>query len=863
MLHKRLLGTATLLSALGTANAQNDSAVGSGPNAAGPTWNHDDFTTSPPVYPSPNATGIGWEEAFQQASDFVNQLTLEEKAYLVTGTPGPCVGNIAPIPRLGFQGLCLQDGPLAIRQANYASVFPAGITVAASWDRKLAKQRGIEMGSEFRGKGAEIALGPVAGPLGRSGYGGRNWEGFSPDPYLTGILFADTIEGMQSAGVQACAKHYIGNEQETQRNPSVNDQGTTIEAVSSNIDDRTMHELYLWPFQDGVKAGVASFMCSYNRINGSYGCQNSKTLNGILKDELGFQGYVMSDWMATHSGAPAIEAGLDMDMPGGLQFTEASSEHSFFGGNITAAVNNGSLSIDRVDDMCRRVMTPYFYLGQSNYPPIDGSEYAENFWSEDDAVYDFELGPSNVDVRDDHAKLIRELGAAGTVLLKNNNNALPLQTPKNIGVFGNDAGDLLDGLYTGALSLGSQGYEYGVLTAGGGSGTGRLSYVVPPLDAIKTRAAQQGNDALVQYVLNNSLITNSGGYSSIFPAPPDVCLVFLKTWAAEGADRESLLVDWNGTAVVETIAASCPNTVVVTNSGGINILPFADHPNVTAILAAHYPGQEAGNSIVDILWGDVNPSGKLPYTITYEESDYAFADITNSTELQNTNDPNAWQSDFEERLLIDYRHFDYFNESVQYEFGFGLSYTSFSMGDVSVQRVGGGALTASPPSNSIVPGGNPALWDVLYSVSATISNTGDVAGATVPQLYLGLPQPSNEDVSPIKALRGFEKVMLAPGESQTVSFELNRRDISYWDIYTQQWMIGSGDINVFAGFSSRDILATSSFSPLSGSGSDSSNSTQTYGGWDSGKDHGDHKGSWHWASNEGKHPHAPPPSKTV
>ncbi|KAI7529584.1 putative beta-glucosidase, partial [Hortaea werneckii] len=354
MLHKRLLGGATLLSALGTANAQNDSAVGSGPNAAGPTWNHDDFTTSPPVYPSPNATGIGWEEAFQQASDFVNQLTLEEKAYLVTGTPGPCVGNIAPIPRLGFQGLCLQDGPLAIRQANYASVFPAGITVAASWDRKLAKQRGIEMGSEFRGKGAEIALGPVAGPLGRSGYGGRNWEGFSPDPYLTGILFADTIEGMQSAGVQACAKHYIGNEQETQRNPSVNDQGTTIEAVSSNIDDRTMHELYLWPFQDGVKAGVASFMCSYNRINGSYGCQNSKTLNGILKDELGFQGYVMSDWMATHSGAPAIEAGLDMDMPGGLQFTEASSEHSFFGGNITAAVNNGSLSIDRVDDMCRR-----------------------------------------------------------------------------------------------------------------------------------------------------------------------------------------------------------------------------------------------------------------------------------------------------------------------------------------------------------------------------------------------------------------------------------------------------------------------------------------------------------------------------
>jgi beta-glucosidase len=166
------------------------------------------------------------------------------------------------------------------------------------------------MGAEFKGKGAQVALGPVAGPLGRSAYGGRNWEGFSPDPYLTGELFAETIIGIEEVGVQACGKHYIGNEQETQRNPSnVNfltglpdGDGPVIEAVSSNIDDRTMHELYLWPFANGVKAGVSSIMCSYNRINGSYGCQNSKTLNGLLKDELGFQGYVMSDWEATHSG---------------------------------------------------------------------------------------------------------------------------------------------------------------------------------------------------------------------------------------------------------------------------------------------------------------------------------------------------------------------------------------------------------------------------------------------------------------------------------------------------------------------------------------------------------------------------------
>lgn len=277
-----------------------------------------DYSTSPPVYPSPQTSGLGWETAFEKANAFVANLTLEEKAQLVTGaSPGPCVGNIGAIPRLGFDGLCLQDGPLAIRLATYASVFPAGLTAAASWDRGLIFARGMYMGAEFKGKGSHVALGPVVGPLGRIGYGGRNWEGFSPDPYLTGVAAEETIRGMQQTGVQACLKHYIGNEQETQRNPDVSTNGTTIEAVSSNIDDRTLHELYLWPFANGVRAGTASIMCSYNRLNGSYGCQNSKTLNGVLKTELGFQGYVMSDWGATHAGVDAINAGLDMDMPGG------------------------------------------------------------------------------------------------------------------------------------------------------------------------------------------------------------------------------------------------------------------------------------------------------------------------------------------------------------------------------------------------------------------------------------------------------------------------------------------------------------------------------------------------------------------
>ena len=495
----------------------------------------------------------------------------------MTGTSGPCVGNIGPIERLGFKGLCLQDGPLAIREADYASVFPAGLTTAAAWDKKLAYVRGQDMAAEFKGKGSHIALGPVAGPLGRSGYGGRNWEGFSPDPYLTGELFAETIMGIEDTGVQACGKHYIGNEQETQRNPSATSfgsfgggsSGPVIEAVSSNIDDRTMHELYLWPFANGVKAGVSSVMCSYNRINGSYGCQNSKTLNGLLKEELGFQGYVMSDWLATHSGVASIEAGLDMDMPGGIDFLEPNP--SYFGGNVSRAVNNGTIDIERVDDMVRRIITPYFRLGQNNgYPAIDPSSGALNFFPPDSYLYNFTYNSqSDVDVRDDHSALIRELGAAGIVLLKNVNNTLPLKAPRNIGVYGNDAGDLLNGLYSlGSPSLGEYGYEYGVLAAGGGSGTGRFTYIVPPLDAIKQRAAR--DRSLVQYVLNNTLITSQGTLAPTYPTPPDICLVFLKTWAAEGVDRTSLLVDWNGTALVETVAASCPNTVVITHSAGLN-----------------------------------------------------------------------------------------------------------------------------------------------------------------------------------------------------------------------------------------------------------------------------------------------------
>ena len=493
-----------------------------------------------------------------------------------------------------------------------------------------------------------------------------------------------------------------------------------------------------------------------------------------------------------------------MDMPGAI----SSGTASYFGGNITIAVKNGSMSESRLDDMIARIMTPYFHLEQNfGYPTIDPSEEVLNsFVPSEDTQFRFVLnGTKNRDVRDDHAILIRELGAASAVLLKNKDATLPLKAPKSIGVFGNDAADFTTGLYNMA-NLGYLGYDVGALPVGGGSGAGRFSYMVPPLDAIKARAVQDG--ALVQYITDNSVASNS--ISEIVPTP-EVCLVFLKTFVTEGLDRVSYLADWDSSALVSTVTAKCNNTIVITHSGGANVLPWAENPNVTAIIAAHLPGQEIGNSIVDVLYGAVNPSGKLPYTIAYDGSDYN-APIVNHTITDSTS-PNAFQSDFTEGLLIDYRHFDAANIEPRYEFGFGLSYTTFDISNLKISNVYADSLTPLPPPFPIQPGGNPSLYDVIFHATCTVSNTGPVPGAAVPQLYLSLPSSAPAG-TPVKVLRGFAKVSIDVGGTAEVGFDLSRRDISYWDVVAQNWRIPKGKMMVRVGLSSRDLSVHGTVKPL-------------------------------------------------
>ncbi|CAK7200600.1 hypothetical protein SEUCBS139899_003298 [Sporothrix eucalyptigena] len=573
-----------------------------------------------------------------------------------------------------------------------------------------------------------------------------------------------------------------------------------------------MHELYLWPFADSVKAGVASVMCSYNRVNGTYACENSKTLNGLLKQELGFQGYVMSDWTATMSGVPSMLGGLDMNMPGPLSGPGSIASNpitspSLYGGNITKAVQNGTVPEWRLDDMVLRVLTPWYYLGQhlDTYPTMDPSDNVSNagFGGANTASSNVTWrtgGPSNRDVRGDHSILIRELAASAVTLLKNTNGVLPYTSPpRSIAIFGADAGDPLGGPDSSSDTSNS-----GIGTYTGGS-TGRQSYLITPLDAFKQWAYPARS--LLRWQLDDANIIKNPSLPT-YP-PTDACFVFINAQSGEGADRTSLNFDRNGSALVQAVASVCNNTIVVSHSVGPNIYDFADNNNVTAILAAHLPATESGSSLIDVISGKVNPSGKLPYTIPYNSEDSNFAPIANFT---GTTNPDAWVSNFTEGLFIDYRHFDKYNVTPRWEFGYGLSYTTFEIDSIAVTTKS--KPTARPPSTTAIsPGGNSALYETVAKVTLLVRNTGSVTGATVAQIYIGFPD-SAPSGTPLRVLRGFRKIKLNPGGIQQVEIPLSRKSLSYWDINVQDWIIPVGEFKIYAGISSRDIRQTTNLTLL-------------------------------------------------
>ncbi|ROV94045.1 hypothetical protein VMCG_08253 [Cytospora schulzeri] len=837
------------------------------------------FQESPPKYPSPWGEGLGdWADAYTKARAFVSQLTLDEKINLTTGTGwelDSCVGQTGSIPRLGFRAMCLQDSPTGVRSTDFNSVFPAGVNVAATWDRDLAYARGKAMGEEHLGKGVDMQLGPVAGPLGRAPTSGRNWEGFSPDPVLTGQMFAESIKGIQSAGVMTSAKHYIAYEQEHFRLTSdATKYGfNTTESGSANLDDVTMHELYLWPFADGVKAGATSVMCSYNQVNDSQACQNSYTLNYLLKGELGFQGFVVSDWYGTHSGVASVLAGLDMTMPGEIN----SDGYSYFGSNLTIAVLNGTVPQWRIDDMAVRIMAGFFFVDL----PIERDPVTFSSWTLDTYGPQYHYvgeGPivqvnQHVDVTGNHSAIIRQLSAASTVLLKNTNGTLPLKgTEKLTTVFGEDAGASTSG----PNGCSDRGCSNGTLGMAWGSGSSSFPYLVTPDTAIQNHVLANGG--AYESVFNNWDLKTVGALARRAQDSNGPALVFVDSNSGEGylevdgnlGDRNNLTMWRNGDALISAVTAQCNNTIVVVHSvGPVMLEEYANNPNVTALIWAGIPGQESGNAIVDILYGNVNPGAKLPFTIAADRSHFG-ADV-----LYTPNDPVP-QMNFQEGVFIDYRSVDKFNLTPTYEFGFGLSYTTFDYSDLHVTKYtnvtdytpftgytseagtyGSYSLDAKDylfpdgmnktslyiypwlnstdlakasgndveynapvdipenaqngsaqliPKAGGAPGGNPRLYDVLYTVTASVTNTGSVAGDEVAQLYISRGGPHD----PIRELRGFERLRnIQPQETRTFTVDITRRDISSWSSVEQDWFVQNTTKPVYVGRSSRDL-------PLSG-----------------------------------------------
>ncbi|SPJ81728.1 uncharacterized protein FTOL_09133 [Fusarium torulosum] len=470
-----------------------------------------------------------WDKAAAKAGELVAKLNITEKTDTVTGSLSDgsgtgYVGRIRPVERVGFHGICLLDGPNAVNRADLVSIFPSGLSAAASWDRQALLERGIALAEEFKAKGGHVILGHI-------------------------LIFFES-------------------------QPTLDELGNLF-LIARGADTEKVPPL--------VPLDVTPL-------------------------ELGFRGYVVSDWFATHSTSVAANADFDVEQPGDLPpgVTVSHSGGGYHGSRLVEAVQAGNITEERIDEMVTNLLTPgskhAFLLTLSN------SGWTSKFLQG--------LGPSIAgrDVLGDHHKLIRKHGASASVLLKNKNEFLPLALAKsrNIGVFGNAATDPTEGLFYTETSDPLYRPEHG------------------PITAIRSHASK--TNAMVQHLASHDLISKND-FRSIYPVP-DVCVVFLKSWAAETHDRLSFELDWNSTAVVKNVANFCGanKTVVVTNSALVNTLPWANNDNVTAILATQFPGQEIGNSIIDVLCGQIEPSGRLPYTIPKNEEDYDFP-VVNITEL--------------------------------------------------------------------------------------------------------------------------------------------------------------------------------------------------------------------------------------
>ena len=729
------------------------------------------------------------ESLESRANDLLSKLTLEEKIHLLKGSgiksalgissdgiPG-AVGTIVPTPRLGLPEIYLSDGPAGLRIASkrknqdrtyYCTAFPIGTLLASTWDKELVESVGNSMGNEALNYGIDVILGPGVN-IHRHPLCGRNFEYYSEDPFLSGNIGAAMVNGIESNGVGTSPKHFVVNNQETSRNWN--------DAI---VSERALREIYLKGYEIIVKKSQPwTIMTSYNKINGTYAPENKRLLTDILKQEWGFEGVVMTDWYGGQSATAIINAGNDLIEPGTKNDWD----------ELKDSAADGSLPLSNINTSVKRILKL-----------ILKSKKMEN--------YEFKNNPD----LEKHALITRKSAAEGMVLLKNSNNTLPMKNISNIAL------------------IGSSSYEF--IAGGTGSGDVEEAYSIALDDALTKNGFEINDVALNEYFIQNAknlkdkegdteipgaigvAMSMMNPYTPIkmdystellnqISAASDIAIVTIGRNSGESSDRvldDDFLLSKKEEQMIkktcDVFHSKGKKVIVILNIGGvIETSSWKNQPD--AILLAWQGGQEGGNSVVDILTGKINPSGKLPMTFPVDINDHKstlnfpmdgekleLTDMIFGVDYDKPENEKIRNKDYtvyEEGIYVGYRHFDKNNIKVSFPFGYGLSYTNFEYSDLKVIK-----------------------QDQKINLSLKIKNTGYVEGKEIIQVYIS--KINSKIDRPTKELKGFSKTrLLNVAESSILDIEIPLSDFSYWNEEINNWSIENGEYNILIGSSSRDI----------------------------------------------------------
>lgn len=659
----------------------------------------------------------------KKISDLINKMTLEEKASFCSGKD---FWHLEGLESLGIPSIMVTDGPHGLRKQDGsagdhiglkasvpATCYPTAVTMASSWDRDLLREMGETLGDECRQEQVSVLLGPGVN-IKRNPLCGRNFEYFSEDPYISGELGASFINGVQSKGIGTSLKHYAANNQEFCR--------MTIDTI---VDERTLREIYLRGFETAVKDGQPwTVMNAYNKVNGEYCCEHKSLLTDILKEEWGHEGLVVTDWGATNDRVDSLKAGMELEMPASNGVNDK---------KIIDAVNNGTLDESVLDKSLKRILTMIFR--------------SEETLKE---TYTYDI--------DEHHLLAKKSASQSIVLLKNDNKLLPLEKKGKIAFIGDFA----------------ENPRY----QGTGSSQINPTRIDSALDYAKSTL---GNDCEILYaqgfstkkdIIDNSLekealkIAETADRTVLFVGLPP-------TFESEGFDRDHMRLPENQLNLIDRVLETDPDTIIVLSNGSPVEMPFIK--NSKAILESYLSGQAGGGAVIDILFGDIVPSGKIAETFPL-----SLNDIPSNSYFPGT----TKQVEYREGLNVGYRYFDTLEKDVLFPFGHGLSYTDFSYSDVKL-------------SASKIKSGE------TVSVSLKVKNIGDFDGKEIVQLYV--KDSVSSVYRPEKELKGFKKVELRKGEEKEISFTLDKRSFAFFDRDSAQWQIESGDFKILLGASSRDI----------------------------------------------------------